>query len=121
MDRVEFLADFVVKRGCAFALLAIGTIMLGLSYDLLLCFKSGAILGALHGSVLGLFAYKAPRRNHRSTELWVLLNKGDDLPPGYPPEQLLEVMRKTYVRYAEYSAVIALVLSVLALTVWIVR
>ena len=34
--------------------------MLGLSYDLLLCFKSGAILEALHGSMLGMFAYNAP-------------------------------------------------------------
>jgi hypothetical protein len=121
MDRVEFLADFAVKRGCAFALLAIATVMLGLSYDLVLCLKSGAILEALHGSVLGVFAYNAPRWNHRSTELWALLNKGADLPPNYPPELLLEVLRKTYARYAEYSAAIALALSVAALAVWIIR
>lgn len=121
MNRVEFLADLVVKRGCGFALLAIGTVMLGLSYDLVLCFKSGAILEALHGSVLGVFAYNAPRWNHRSTELWVLLNKGADLPPDYPPELLLEVLRKTYTRYAEYSAAIALALSVAALVVWLFR
>lgn len=121
MDRIEYLADLTVKRGCGFALLAIGTVMLGLSYDLLLCFKSGAILGALHGSVLGVFAYNAPRWNHRSTELWTLLNKGADLPPDYPPELLLEVLRKTYTRYAEYSGVIALMLSIGAAIVWIVR
>ena len=121
MDRIEYLADFAVKRGCAFALLAIGTVMLGLSYDLMLCFKSGASLRALHGSVLGIFAYNAPRWNHRSTELWTLLNKGADLPPGYPPELLLEVLRKTYTRYAEYSGIIALALSVVAAIVWIVR
>lgn len=121
MDRIEYLADFVVKRGCGFALLAIGTVMLGLSYDLLLCLKSGAILEALHGSVLGIFAYNAPRWNHRSTELWTLLNKGADLPPDYPPELLLEVLRKTYTRYAEYSGFIALALSIGAAIVWIVR
>lgn len=121
MDRIEYLADFAVKRGCAFALLAIGTVMLGLSYDLMLCFKSGAILQALHGSVLGIFAYNAPSWNHRSTELWTLLNKGADLPPGYPPELLLEVLRKTYTRYAEYSGIIALLLSVAAAIVWVVR
>jgi hypothetical protein len=121
MDRIEYLADFVVKRGCGFALLAIGTVMLGLSYDLMLCLKSGAILEALHGSVLGIFAYNAPRWNHRSTELWTLLNKGADLPPDYPPELLLEVLRKTYVRYAEYSGFIALALSIGAAIVWISR
>ncbi len=121
MDRIEYLADFVVKRGCGFALLAVGTVMLGLSYDLMLCLKSGAILEALHGSVLAIFAYNAPRWNHRSTELWTLLNKGADLPPDYPPELLLEVLRKTYTRYAEYSGVIALLLSIGAAIVWVVR
>lgn len=121
MDRIEYLADRIVQRGCGFALLAIGTVMLGLSYDLVLCLKSGAILEALHGSVLGVFAYRAPRCNHRSTELWVLLNKGADLPRNYPPEQLLEVLRKTYIRYAEFAAVAALGMSVAAGVVWIIR
>jgi hypothetical protein len=121
MDRIEYLADMTVRRGCAFALLAIGTVMLGLSYDLVLSLKSGAILEALHGSVLAVIGYNAPRRNHRSTELWVLLNKGADLPANYPPELLLEVLRKTYIRYAEFAAVVALGLSVAAAIVWLVR
>jgi hypothetical protein len=121
MDRIEYLADVIVRRGCGFALLAICMVMLGLSYDLLLCLKSGAVLQALHGSVLGLFAYNAPSWNHRSTELWVLLNKGADLPPNYPPEQLLEVLRKTYLRYAEMAGVVTLALCIGAAIVWIVR
>ena len=121
MDRIEYLADMIVRRGCGFALLAIGMVMLGLSYDLLLCLKSGAVLQALHGSVLGLFAYNAPRWNHRSTELWVLLNKGADLPPNYPPEQLLEVLRKTYLRYAEMAGVVTLALCIGAAIVWVFR
>jgi hypothetical protein len=121
MDRIEYLADVIVRRGCGFALLAICMVMLGLSYDLLLCLKSGAVLQALHGSVLGLFAYNAPRWNHRSTELWVLLNKGADLPPNYPPEQLLEVLRKTYLRYAEMAGFVTLALCIGAAIVWVVR
>ena len=121
MDRIEFLANRIVQRGVGFALLAVGTVMLGLSYDPVLCFKSGAILEALHGSVLGVFAHNAPRWNHRSTELWVLLNKGADLPPNYPPQQLLEVMRKTYTRYAQLCAAAALFLSVCAAMFWLAR
>lgn len=121
MDRIEYLADVIVRRGCGFALLAICMVMLGLSYDLLLCLKSGAVLEALHGVVLGLFAYNAPRWNHRSTELWILLDKGADLPPNYPPEQLLEVMRKTYLRYAEMAGVVTLALCIGAAIVWAVR
>lgn len=121
MDRIEYLADVIVRRGCGFALLAICMVMLGLSYDLLLCLKSGAVLQALHGVVLGLFAYNAPRWNHRSTELWILLDKGADLPPNYPPEQLLEVLRKTYLRYAEMAGVVTLALCIGAAMVWAVR
>jgi hypothetical protein len=121
MDRIEYLADFIVRRGCGFALLAICMVMLGLSYDLLLCLKSGAILEALHGSVLALFAYNAPKWNHKSTELWVLLNKGADLPPNYPPELLLEVLRKTYLRYAEMAGVVTLALCIGAMIVWVFR
>ncbi len=121
MDRIEYLADVIVRRGCGFALLAICMVMLGLSYDLLLCLKSGAVLQALHGVVLGLFAYNAPKWNHRSTELWVLLDKGADLPPNYPPEQLLEVLRKTYLRYAEMAGVVTLALCIGATIVWVVR
>jgi hypothetical protein len=121
MDRIDHLADGVVRRGCGFALLAIFTVMWGLSYDLLLCLKTGAILVALHGSVLAVFAYRAPRRNHKSTELWALLAKGEDLPPHYPPAQLLEVMRKTYIRYAELSGKLALGLCAGATIVWLAR
>jgi hypothetical protein len=121
MDRIEHLANSIVQRGVGFTLLAVGTVMLGLSYDLLLCFKTGAILEAIHGATLAVFAYKAPHRNHRSTELWVRLNKGADLPANYPPELLLEVLRRTYARYAELCAMAALGLTVCAAIVWIVR
>jgi hypothetical protein len=121
MDRIDHLADGVVRRGCGFALLAIFTVMWGLSYDLLLCLKTGGILTALHGSTLGVFAYRAPRLNHRSTELWALLGKGEDLPPHYPPAQLLEVMRRTYIRYAELSGKLALGMCAGAAIVWLAR
>jgi hypothetical protein len=121
MDRIDHLAEGVVRRGCGFALLAIFTVMWGLSYDLLLSLETGAILVTLCGAVLAVFAYQAPRQNHKSTELWVLLDKGEDLPPHYPPAQLLEVMRKTYIRYAELSGKLALGLCAGAAFVWLVR
>jgi len=121
MDRIEYIADGLVRRGCGFTLLAVLTVMWGLSYNLLLCLKTGAILMTLHCATLGIFAYNAPRRNHKSTELWTQLNRGADLPANYPPAQLLEVLRKTYLRYAELSGTIALGLAIGAGIVWIVR
>ncbi len=121
MDRIEYLADATVRRGCGFMLLAVLTVMWSLSYDLLLSLKTGAILMTLHCAALGLFAYNAPRRNHKSTELWTQFNRGADLPANYPPAQLLEVLRKTYLRYAELSGMLAVGLAFGAAVVWIVR
>ena len=89
MDRIEYLADSTVRRGCGFMLLAVLTVMWGLSYDLLLCLKTGAILMTLHCAALGVFAYNA--------------------------------LRKTYLRYAELSGMMALGLAIGAAVVWIVR
>jgi len=119
MDRIDYLAEGVVRRGCGFALLAVFTVMWGLSYDLLLSLETGAILVTLCCAILAVFAYQAPRQNHKSTELWALLANGKDLPPHCPPAQLLEVMRKTYIRYAELSGRLALGLCAGAAIVWL--
>lgn len=121
MDRIDYLADITVRKGVGFALLAVSTVMLGFSYDMLLCLRTGAALIALTSAVLALKAARAPARKHRSTELWALLRKGEYLPPGYPPANLNEVLRKTYIRYAELCAVAALALCSLALAVRVVR
>ena len=56
----------------------------------------------------------ASLRDHPSTLVDDPVDKGADLPANYPPEQLLEVLRKTYTRYAELAAVVALGLSAAA-------
>lgn len=121
MNRIEHLAEISVRRGCGFALLAVLTVMWGLSYDMLLCLRSGAILVALVGAVLGVMAWNAPSRNPRSTELWAMLGNGKDLPPDYPPQILLEVLRETYIRHAELAGGAALALCAGAAGVWLLR
>ena len=117
MERIDALADAIVRRGCGFALLAVSTVMWGLSYDAGLCLKTGAILVALHGATLVLLGFAALRRNPRLTELWVRLGRGADLPSGYPPERLLLALQSAYFRYAELSTGVALCLAAAALVV----
>jgi hypothetical protein len=116
MNRVEYLAEVSIGRGCGFAMLAIITTMCGMAGNLELCLKVGAGLMALMGLVLAWRAWKAPSRDPRKTEVYLMLDKGRDLPDDYPLPQINEALRRVYVRYAEYSGALALVLAVLAVT-----
>lgn len=112
MDRIDVLADFSVRRGCGFALLAVVTVMFALCYEPSLSLRSGANMLALIGVVLAWRAWRAPHARCRGTELWVLLNKGADLPPGYPESRVMASLQDAYVRYAEICGAGALVLCV---------
>lgn len=73
MDILQTLADISIRRACGFAALGIATVMLGLSYDLVLSFRSGAILTSIACGVIWLLAWWSPRRDVRQTELWSML------------------------------------------------
>ena len=110
MDRIEYLAEISVRRGCGFGALAIVTAMVGMVGDPVLCLKAGALMTTLMGAILAGRAAAAPRRDSRRTEVWLMLDSGRDLPPGYPPQIIGEVLKETYVRYAELSGIVALAL-----------
>lgn len=73
MDILQTLADISIRRACGFAALGIGTVMLALSYDLELAFRSGAILTSIVWGVIWALALWSPRRDIRETELWAML------------------------------------------------
>jgi hypothetical protein len=79
MEPVRDLADLSIRRGCGFAGLAVGTVMLAF-FDLVLSLRSGAALVALLCLALAAAAWWAPRRDMRQSELWILLSgTADDL------------------------------------------
>lgn len=117
MDRIEYLAHLSVWRGCAFAWLGIATVMFGLSFDAVLCLRSGAILTGLMAAALALSASRAPHRNHKATEVWAMLHNGADLPEGYPGSVVNEVLRRVYVRSAQGTGWIAAVMAVTSVVV----
>ena len=102
MNRIREAAHHSVARGCGFAGLAIGTVMIGLSYDPHLSLRSGAILVTLMAVVLKLFALRAPNRDPRHTETWLLLEP-DDLPPMPASRRLVcRVLAETYASFSRW-------------------
>lgn len=73
LERLEALADLVIRRACGFASLAILLVMLSLSFQLVLALRSGAILVTLLWLVLMVKLALVPRQDMRRSELWLML------------------------------------------------
>ena len=105
MGLIEMCADLSVRRGCAFGGLGIGSVMAGLSFDPLMSVECGAILTSLMVCILLLKARWAPHRSHKTTELWMMLDK--DKRPSEPHAQriLMATLKDAYLRYARLSGI----------------
>jgi hypothetical protein len=73
MDLIEAAADFCIRRALAFAALAIMTVMLALSFDMALSFRSGGDLVALCALALLVAAWRAADQDPRDSETWWIL------------------------------------------------
>jgi hypothetical protein len=118
MEPVRDLADLSIRRGCGFAGLAVGTVMLAFSFDLVLSLRSGAALVALLCLALAAAAWWAPRRDMRQSELWILLSgTADDLlrrlPRARAQALLAGVLRERLLWHADRAGLVALLLWVL--------
>lgn len=126
MEILHQLADTSIRRACGFAALGIGMVMLGLSYDLVLAFRSGAILTSMVLVVIWAFVLWSPRRDIRGTEMWSMLTherryltRG----PEAPRVRALagQVMRDRLVWHGERIALAAAVLWVLTGVMMLLR
>lgn len=115
MDRIRNLAVLSIRRACGFAVIAICTAMSGLLYDPLLAIRVGAFLASGALLVLLYKAHEAPRRDHRKTELWLLLGRDPGIPDGMAGRVINNVLRDVYLEHARYAATIALALWIAAL------
>ncbi len=122
MDTIRTLADLSIRRGCAFAALAIVLTMMSLSFDPALAFRAGGAMAALLCLGLALAGWWAPQRDMRRTELWMLLRgaAGDPFrgaPRGEVQALLAAVLRERLLWHAERVGLAALALGFLALLV----
>lgn len=113
MERIRVLAVLSVRRACAFAALAIVTVMFALVADPLLSLRSGAILTTFAAAVLYWRGLQAPRRNHRHTELWILLDGATNPPDSHMGRVINNTLREVYLWHAERAAIIAALLWLL--------
>lgn len=121
MNRIEYIVEMCVLRGCGFGALAIATTMVGLAFDLALSFKAGAVLTTFMYLVLEFQHRNALRVPARRTEAWLLLDRGRDLPPGYPETIIQQIRSDVIRRYAALAGYTALAMCVIALGLHILK
>lgn len=115
LHRIEDLANFSIARGCGFAMLAIATTMVGLSFDAVQSLKVGAVLSLVTSLVLLVKAQLAGRKAYQSTELWLLLQPGERPPASVAQLIVSRILRMAYFRFALYFAYGSLLLIALAI------
>lgn len=106
-ERIVRAAEQSVGRAVGFGALGIGCTVLGLSGFPVLALGSGAVLTALMAAILMLKAYAAPRRPHRRTEVWLMLDRPAGLRPEVAQALIGDALRSAFVRYARWSAMVA--------------
>lgn len=112
MDQIRHLAIVSVARACAFALLAILSVMVGLSFDPLLAAKSGAILFSGMVAVLLAKAWRAPHKPYRRTEVWLMLDGRPGGSDRRAQQMIPAILRDVFMQFATIAAVPAVALWV---------
>jgi hypothetical protein len=117
MEHMRRVAYETVLRACGFASLAIFCVMIGMSFKPKLAFQAGGFLTTLMCAVLILKAYEANTKDHRRTEMWLYLEKDQRPPAAYAQWASATVLRETYLRFALWTSIVAIVLWTIALLI----
>ena len=73
LERLEAMADLVIRRALGFAGLAILLVVLSLSFQLALALRSGAVLLTLVWLILLLKLIYVPSQDMRHSEIWLMV------------------------------------------------
>ena len=115
MDYMRRVALETVLRACGFASLAIFCFMVGLSFEPRIAFQSGGVLTMIMTGVLFWKALEARTKPYRRTEMWLYLPE-EHRPPATTAQQVTgAVMRETYLTFALWTSMVAIVMWVVAL------
>jgi hypothetical protein len=115
MEDMRRVAYETVLRACAFGSLAIFCVMIGMSFMPKLSFQAGGFLTTLMTAVLVFKAHEAKTKDYRRTEMWLYLTKDQRPPAAYAQWASATVLRETYLQFAKWSSIVAIVMWVLAL------
>ena len=115
MEHMRRIAYETVLRACSFGSLAIFCIMVGLSFEPRAAFQAGGFLTMLMTAILVLKAHEARTKHYRRTEMWLYLPKELRPPEAYAQWASATVLRETYLTFARWTALISVVMWVVAL------
>lgn len=110
MTPIERAANLSVGRACAFTVLAILCFMVGFSYQPMLSARVGGSLALLTSVILLFKAWFAPSKRFRDTETWLILEEGDRPPADVAQHLIGTTLRRVFLDYARFSALVAIVL-----------
>jgi len=116
-DRIETCAWISVARGCGFGALAIVTTMVGLSGYPAAALKFGGQSSLLMSFIMIVMAVRAPRKNYKRTEVWLLLDEASRPPPSIAQRVIASARRDVLIWFARLHAGVALALYSLLLLV----
>jgi len=111
---IENAAYVSVGRACGFAGLGIFCIVIGLSFDAGLAALVGSRLSIALSLVLLVLAWRAPTRNYKKTETWLILQPGDRPQANVAQRLIGRTLRTVYLWLAQQIAVVTIVSSVSA-------
>lgn len=115
-DAIRDLADHPIRRAVGFALMAVLLVLVALSFDLVLACRTSAVLLAGLWVALWVAAQRAPSRDVRHTEFFLLLrDSGSEsavrllsLPPERRQDMLGGLLRERLLWHADRVALAAL-------------
>lgn len=110
MKAVESAAEISVARGCGFAALAIGTLMVGLADQLFIACKAGGILTLGMCLILVVRGFAAPNSHYKRTEVWLMLSDKDRPPAEIAQMVIGSTLREVYMRFAMHTAIVSVFL-----------
>ena len=115
MNDMREIAFEVVLRACGFGSLAIFCVMIGLSFEPRAAFQAGGFLTLLMTGILILKAYEAQTKDCRRTEMWLYIPEERRPPKASAQWAISVIMRETYFLFARWTAIISIVMWVIAL------
>jgi hypothetical protein len=115
VDDMRRIAFETVLRACSFGSLAIFCVMVGMSFSPRHAFQAGGFLTMMMTGILFLKALEARTKDHRRTEMWLYLPKEQRPPPAFAQRVAAGVLRETYMMFALWTSIIAIVMWLLAL------
>jgi hypothetical protein len=117
MELMRRIAYETVLRACGFGSLAIFCVMVGMSFNPRAAFQAGGTLTTIMALILIWKAREALTKDYRKTEMWLYLPKDFRPPEAYAQWASATVLRDTYLTFALWTSMIAIVMWVIALVI----